>query len=453
MRCFLKIKYLVCLLCYLSSQSHIKAQNVPLQQPVDITDSNDLVNISYAGAKFHVEIPLSAVLSFDNKNDDPCKETRAVVILGSSTLSFLVDLIDKCSPLKQHNPHFFWTQKQRLDLGKSDGTLDSTVVSSDKISAIITALENIKKQVIDDPRLHNAVWAVIATAWLREASNANEVINLVNEKGLGRISIIDQAAEGKFSWASAQRLTREEIEMTYDSGGRSFQVRWKLQQPSNQDDDVYMGIYGNVGMHTVKESLIRMTGQENFLPLPEGFNSTHQHDDTCIFLEAVCREVRSKISYQQEGSVIRNTDPIDMRGRTKGLTLFGVTRSLNCSVLPAIIAVRLYARSQNIPLREGGMAFQEQGLEGPGYFNFIALHEAIQILSTMSADAIRAIAPSAQKDPREDFSNMLLVYVVLQHLHLDHVQVLKVENSLQSALDELAEEEWTSFEEMNRALQ
>ncbi len=345
------------------------------------------------------------------------------------------------------------TQKQRLDLGKSDGTPGSTAVSADKISAIITALENIKKQVIDDPRLHKAVWAVLATAWLREASNADEVIRAVNEKGLGRISIIDQVAEGKFSWASAQRLTQEKIGITYDSGGKSFQVRLKLQQPSHQDDESYIGIYGNVGMHTVKESLIRMAGQENFLPLSEEVNSDHQEDDTCIFLETVCKEVRSKISYQQEGPVPSSADPLDISALTKGLTMFGVTRSLNCSVLPLIVAVRLYAHTHNIRLRDGGVAVQSMGIEGPGFFNFIALQEAIHILSMMSADEIRAIAPSAQKDPREDFSNMLLIYIVLQHLHLDQVQVLKVENSLQSALEELAEEEWMSYEEINKALQ
>ncbi len=442
MHCYNKLKSITLLVFILALQAPPLLGQGSQQQPVEI-DGN--ISEWYAGSKQIVAsptlvVPASLDLPFEHK--DECFEIRGINILGSSTASTLVGEVNTCNLEKGNSPTFVLIRKVVLNLGKNQ---------NNDIAAIIPVLddflEGVRQLVLKEPKLYDAKWLTVGTAWARDIQDDEQVMQLFEEKGLGPLKIIDQAQEAKYALLSAQMLTNEPIEVTYDSGGKSFQVLIGLDTEENKrEDQSFIGVFGTVGMHPVKKAFNKMAG-ESFLPLPTHLEEGYIISDYCEVFADVCDTIISSAYHSITGEAISPLEMGELHRLTASRKMYGVTRSLNYSVLPLIVAVRKYAPSIGYPLSDEGIAFQSNGIEGPGAFNLLALHEAIGILIKMSPDMIRSIALSAASDPLGDFSNTVLIYVVLKYLKMDYVEVLKVENSLQSLL-EAPSHEWISYNDM-----
>lgn len=84
----------------------------------------------------------------------------------------------------------------------------------------------------------------VATAWARNASNADSIIKNYKEYGIN-IDIIDQAQEGMLSFEAAMRVIDESKRyrsLVLDLGGGSHQISY---YDKNGNVEIYLGAFGN----------------------------------------------------------------------------------------------------------------------------------------------------------------------------------------------------------------
>jgi hypothetical protein len=411
-------------------------------QPVEVFEFNQPTDLDFSSQASPSLRKNDSLLDVD---DEECFRTRAFVEIGSSNLKLTMGKVDVCQE-KTMPPSVFFTVKRTLNLKAlqlPDGSMPEVA-----INLLLIALKDMRLMAILESS-DNIEWAVIATASLRGLTNQEKVIAQVKKLFGMEIAVIAQEEEAKFSWLSAEQLAGEELHAVMDTGGGSFQVLIRTNNPVAADGTLpsqedYLEIFGNIGTTAVKKFFREMTAREDFFPLSSQAQMAIE-EDQCIPLKNVCQLILDSISFSKQSETTLPNQYI--QGLTHGHKLFGVSRSFVFSILPLIVSALNYDFSLN-PLfySNEGEGLLTMGQEK--VFTLKQLRRAITILSPMTSERIRAIAPSAKDDPWGDFSNMVLVYVVLQYLGMDEVRVLEVTSSLQGALAGL-ESKWITGKEMH----
>ena len=424
-------------------------------QHVEVNDFNNLQDFNFSNRpptssnrlspSLHKQLSLLDVNDDVDVDDGECIWTHLLLEIGATNLKFTGGKVDVCQE-KTMPPSVFFADKRTLNLKARE--LPDGSMPEEAINLLIETLKDMRlKAILAIPG--NAKWAMVGTASLRGLTNQAEVIERVKQLFGIAIDVIDQVEEAMFSWLSAEQLAKEEVHAVCDTGGGSFQI---LIRPDNSEsvegtlpsEGDYLEIFGNIGTTAVKKFFKEMTQREDFFPLSTGAQMTLE-EDQCIPLKKVCQLILDSISFNKKTD--GNLSNQYIRTLTHGHKLFGVSRSFVFSVLPLINSALNYDLLHNplVYLDRGAEPLppaQEKG------FTLKQLRRAITILSPMTSEEIRGIAPSTKDDPWGDFSNMVLVYVVLQYLGMEEVRVLEVTSSLQGALAGL-ESQWITGKEMH----
>ena len=432
MHLFIKTILVASTLSTLTLPSYGQHVELDLTQPIDL-------NFSHGAPS-----PLNDRAHFLDIDDEECYRTRGFLEIGSSNLKFTVGRVDICQE-ETMPPQVFFTDKRALNLKARE--LPDGSMPEEAIHLLIATLKDMRLKAILEIS-ENMEWAVVATASLRGLTNQEAVIARVKELFGVDIDVMDQAEEAMFSWLSAEQLAKEKVNAVFDSGGGSFQILIRTHKEHTTEESLpgtgdYLEIFGNIGTTALKKFLRNLKGKEDFLPLIE--KGRGEEDAQTLFLKEACNYIVNSISHSKKGEAgVHNRYIHEL---TQGHKLFGVSRSFVFSVLPLMVAALSYDMRTNSALFLNGgerLVYPPQGMD----FTLKQLHRALTILAPMSSEEIRAIAPSAKEDPWGDFSNMVLVYAVLQYLNMQDVRVLEVTSSLQGALAGL-QSKWITGREMH----
>lgn len=171
---------------------------------------------------FAVFIPLgiAAIVSWRFSDPAPQTITRAAVDVGSGGLKVTIAKVD---PLSQKIHKILYSKEHSVPL-KRDMQVGGKSEFSEKIQKVaLTTIANLQKQVAAHKPTE---WRGIATAASRQAKNAQEMYDKIEEELGVNISIISQAEEGRLGFMTAASVSGLEQErlISFDSGSGSFQL-------------------------------------------------------------------------------------------------------------------------------------------------------------------------------------------------------------------------------------
>jgi exopolyphosphatase/guanosine-5'-triphosphate,3'-diphosphate pyrophosphatase len=181
----------------------------------------------------------------------PTTVTRAAVDVGSGSIKVTVAEVDP------HNSkiHRILYSKEHPVPFKRDIQVGGKSLLSEKIQTVaFETLSNLQQELAVH---HPAEWKGIATAASRQAKNAQDMYDNINENLGIDISIISQNEEGRLGFATAAAVSGapQEKLIAVDSGSGSFQITTFI-------DDHLEVIEGELGYIPSLEMLMDIRGQK-----------------------------------------------------------------------------------------------------------------------------------------------------------------------------------------------
>ncbi len=187
----------------------------------------------------------------------PATITRAAVDVGSGGLKITVAKVD---PQSQKIHKILYSNEHSVPL-KRDMQVGGNSEFSEKIQKVaLDTLSNLQKDLAS---YKPEQWQGIATAASRQANNAQQMYDTIEEKLGMKISIISQAEEGRLGFTTAAAVSGmpQEHLVSFDSGSGSFQLTTLL----NGEMEVTEGQLGHIPS---LEILMEMRGEKMDLDSP-----------------------------------------------------------------------------------------------------------------------------------------------------------------------------------------
>lgn len=189
-----------------------------------------------------------------DKNKDTCIVERAVFELGSGVTTAVLAKVNKCTGTlinlqKQ-------VQKKMPYQSYINTTNDRKTLPKEAIEKDINTIEEAKKEL--SVNCEKVECRGVATAAIRNAKNADELINNLYKKTKVKITVISQNEEGLIGYYSAMikaniPATKRSTTIVLDIGGGSYQVVY----PYNKNHLVYGGMIGSSIFRTMVIELVK----------------------------------------------------------------------------------------------------------------------------------------------------------------------------------------------------
>jgi exopolyphosphatase/guanosine-5'-triphosphate,3'-diphosphate pyrophosphatase len=190
-----------------------------------------------------------------------CIEKRNVFDVGSGTTKLGVLLVDKC---RHHSLSFEKTDVEHLKFQKClEQSIDKSTLSDDCIEQGIKGMRLLLERNNLDC-LKKDKCAGIATAWARNAKNADELLNEWQKLGVA-VKVISQDAEGVFAFRSAlmhpkvKKTANLENVAILDVGGGSFQVGVQNKNEVN----IFYGKFGVFSLRKLIDAELGVKAAKN----------------------------------------------------------------------------------------------------------------------------------------------------------------------------------------------
>lgn len=187
----------------------------------------------------------------------PSTVTRAAVDVGSGSIKVTVARVD---PQNKTIHQILYSEEHAIPF-KRDIQVGGNSALSEKIQRVaFEKLANLKKEL----SIHRPTeWKGIATAASRQATNAQDMYEKINNDLGIAISIISQNEEGRLGFATAAAVSGIPVEkiIAVDSGSGSFQITTLI-------DEELKVIEGELGYIPSLEMLMDIRGQKLDLETP-----------------------------------------------------------------------------------------------------------------------------------------------------------------------------------------
>jgi len=190
------------------------------------------------GLALCIPLAVGAFFTWKLSSDKPQTITRAAVDVGSGGLKVTIAKVD---PQSQKIHKILYSKEHSVPL-KRDMQVGGKSEFSEKIQAV--ALETLSNLQKETATYQPVEWQGIATAASRQAKNAQQMYDKI-EQDLGvKISIISQEEEGRLGFTTAASVSGvpEEQLISFDSGSGSFQLTTLL----NGELEVIEGELGHI---------------------------------------------------------------------------------------------------------------------------------------------------------------------------------------------------------------
>lgn len=217
--------------------------------------------------------------------------TRAAVDVGSGSIKLTIAKVDQ----KSNKIHQVLYSEEHPVPFKRDMQVGGKSLLSEKVQRVaFETLSNLQKELV----IHRPTeWKGIATAASRQAKNAPEMFQKINEDLGIDISIISQNEEGRLGFATAAVVsgTPQEKLIAVDSGSGSFQVTTLV-------DGQLEVIEGQLGYIPSLEMLMEIRGQKLDLQTPPATVTLKE-------AELLVKKMRSKMPSASNVFLQRAKDP------------------------------------------------------------------------------------------------------------------------------------------------
>lgn len=216
--------------------------------------------------------------------------TRAAVDVGSGSIKVTIAKVDP----ENSKIHRILYSKEHPVPFKRDIQVGGKSILSDKIQKVaFETLSNLQKELA----VHRPTeWKGIATAASRQAENAQDMFQKINEDLGIDISIISQNEEGRLGFATAAAVSGipQEKLIAVDSGSGSFQITTMI-------DGQLEVIEGQLGYIPSLEALMEIRGQKLDLQTPPATVTLKE-------AELLVEKMRSKMPTLPEAFVQKSKD-------------------------------------------------------------------------------------------------------------------------------------------------
>jgi len=177
---------------------------------------------SYRNIGLAICIPLAiaGVIGWKINSNQPQTITRAAVDVGSGGLKVTVAKVDTQSQ-KIHT--ILYSKEHSVPL-KRDMQVGGNSEFSEKIQQVaLETISNLQKETAEHKPTE---WKGIATAASRQANNAQQMYDRIEQELGVKISIISQEEEGRLGFTTAASVSHVPVEnlVSFDSGSGSFQL-------------------------------------------------------------------------------------------------------------------------------------------------------------------------------------------------------------------------------------
>jgi exopolyphosphatase/guanosine-5'-triphosphate,3'-diphosphate pyrophosphatase len=203
----------------------------------DLMNKKNL-NLKKLGIIFFIILATSTSLYWKSGNERAPTMTRAAVDVGSGGLKVTIAKVD---PQAQKIQKILYAKEYSVPL-KRDMQVGGHSEFSEKIQKVaLDTLAGLQKELSS---YKPTEWKGIATAASRQATNAQEMYDKIEQELGLKISIISQTEEGRLGFATAAATTKvpQDKLIAFDSGAGSFQLTTLL----NGELEVVEGELGHI---------------------------------------------------------------------------------------------------------------------------------------------------------------------------------------------------------------
>ena len=238
-----------------------------------------------------IPLAIAAIVSWRLAEPDPQTITRAAVDVGSGGLKVTVAKVD---PLSQKIHKILYAKEHSVPL-KRDLQVGGKSEFSEKIQQV--ALETIAQLQKDVASHRPSEWRGIATAASRQAKNAQEMFDRIEQELGVSISIISQNEEGRLGFMTAAAVSNVAPEqlISFDSGSGSFQL-------STLIDGQLEVVEGQLGHIPSLEALMEIRGQTLDLQTPPQPVTLEEADQLVVMLQKKLPSLSEAFAYKIKDS-------------------------------------------------------------------------------------------------------------------------------------------------------
>lgn len=224
---------------------------------LEITVNKKPSSFRKLGLTLCIPLAIASIIYWKSSESKPQTITRAAVDVGSGGLKVTVAKVD---PQSQKIHKILYSKERSVPL-KRDMQVGGNSEFSDKIQKVaLDTLSNLQK---DTASYKPTEWKGIATAASRQANNAQQMYDRIEQELGVKISIISQEEEGRLGFATAASVSGvpQESLISFDSGSGSFQLTTLL----NGELEVTEGQLGHIPS---LEALMEIRGEKMDLDSP-----------------------------------------------------------------------------------------------------------------------------------------------------------------------------------------
>lgn len=239
--------------------------------------SNKKSTLRKIGLAIGIPLTAAAIISWRLADPVPQTITRAAVDVGSGGLKVTVA---KINPFSQKIHQILYAKEHCVPL-KRDLQVGGNAEFSQAIQQLaINTIANLQKEISSHQPTE---WRGIATAASRQATNAQEMYDKIEQQLGVNISIISQNEEGRLGFMTAAAVSgiNPEQLISFDSGSGSFQLTTIIDQKLQV-------VEGQLGHIPSLEALMEIRGQTLDLQTPP---KTVQLDEVEILVKMLQKKL------------------------------------------------------------------------------------------------------------------------------------------------------------------
>lgn len=374
----------------------------------DLTGTLQYLNLLFETSSERETSRPSSNLFFPNPKD--CIQTRAAIEFGSSNIKVTVADVGICNAGGIETKTIIYSNKHTLNLKSL--IRDGTLPEAEWPPLVETAIK-LRNEVMEKFSERRIIFTAIATEAIRQATNSLQVVeDLVLKLGIP-VRVLTQDEEAVLGFKSGEEALRrinplnpDEKFSIIDTGGASVQIITRLKNGGDlsKDNSPHFARYsGKIGTHVVRSFLQKLMSHDVVMPFPQ--------KEAADMLQYIISSTYHYIAQQQAPNVISE--------HIRKYKLYGGSRMYRYSILPIA--------------NSGGSSFTSD-----------QLLESMVKLCVMTPNEMKSAYPSVL-DPLDDFSNVLITYIIMKLVGAEELTVLEMGSSLEGVLNQLKELSWISY--------